>query len=111
MLGLYKTTIAPSLGRAEEKAELAEHHACLESIMIENGRLIAVPHYLEEYEFLTICKDRAPWSWFTTRAKIPWFLLLDAEHSWQKREDDFRTASEEINKLWESEEVETNAKK
>lgn len=99
------------LGRAKEKAKLAEHHAYLESSMIENGRLIAVPHYWEEYEFLTIRKDRAPWSWFTTRAKIPWFLLLDAEHSWQKREDDFRTASEEINKLWESEEVEANAKK
>ena len=99
------------LGRAKEKAEIADHLASLGHSMIENGRFIAVPHYWEEYEILTIRKDRPPWSWFTTRTKIPWFMLLSAEHSWQKREDDFRTASEEINKLWESDEAEANAKK
>ena len=107
---IIQTNYRP-LGRAKEKVELAEHHACLGHSMIKNGRFVAIPHYWEEYEFLTIRKDRPPWSWFTTRAKIPWLMLLSAENSWQKREDDFRTASEEINKLWESQEVEANAKK
>ena len=99
------------LGRANQNARTADRRASLGHSMIENGRFIAVPHYWEEYEFLTIRKDRPPWSWFTTKAKIPWFMLLDAECSWQEREDDFRAASEEINKLWESQEGEANAKK
>lgn len=99
------------LGRAKQNARIADRRASLGHSMIENGRFVAVPHYWEEYEFLTIRKDRPPWSWFTTKAKIPWFMLLDAEHSWWERENDFRSASKEINKLWESQEMEAGSKK